>query len=91
MKHEENYLKDLLKWLSKNLPIPTKFSKNKNNSHKENISTSWFKDSANDVITKIWEVKHFLETHEITVEVLQSKQPGYIIYEDDFQIVVDPF
>ena len=90
-KHEEDNLKELLKWLSKNLPIPTRFSKNRNNSHKENISTSWIKDSANDIIAKIWEIKHVLETHEITIDVLRSKKPGYIVYEDDVQIVVDPF
>jgi hypothetical protein len=91
LNHEEDYLRILLKWFDKNLPKPTKFSKNKNSSHKENISTAWFKDSATELISKIREIQHILETHEIIVEVKLSKKPGYIIYEDNFQIVVDPF
>jgi len=71
--------------------VPTKFSKNRNDSHKENISTSWFKDSATEIISKIREIQLILENNEIFVEVQQSKKPGYIIYEDEFQIVVDPF
>jgi len=91
LEHEEDYLRSLLIWFKQSLPVPTKFSKNRNDSHKENISTSWFKDSATEIISKIREIQLILENNEIFVEVQQSKKPGYIIYEDEFQIVVDPF
>lgn len=89
--YEEELLKSLLKWFSGHLPIPNKFSKNKNSSHKNNITTAWFKDSAQEVMKKIWELKQILESNEINVEIVRSEKPGYVIYEDDFQIIVDPF
>ena len=89
--YQEETLKNILKWFKTNLPIPDKFSKKKNNKHKNNISTAWFKDSAQSLLKVIWEMKEILESNEIKVEVIKSERPGYIIYEDEYQIIVEPF
>ena len=68
-----------------------KVYRNKNNVRKNNITTAGFKDSARDIMAKVWEVVHVPEMHGIHVEVIRSEKPGYIIYEDEYQVVVEPF
>ena len=51
-------------------------------------AVSWFKDTAEPSIKKMWEIVALLKEHGIAVRLLRSKNPGKIVYEDDFQIVV---
>ena len=32
-----------------------------------------------------------LEKHGIVVEMLETERPGYVVYEDDVQVVAEPF
>ncbi len=32
-----------------------------------------------------------LQAHDILTEMIVTDRPGYIVYEDDFQIVAEPF
>ena len=32
-----------------------------------------------------------LETQGVVVEVIETQRPGYVVYEDEFQIVAEPF
>ena len=83
-------LKTLMKWFDAYLPKPDKFS-NAGNKNPAAISLSWFKDTAKVDIKKIFELKEILNKYEIFVETLNSKNPGYIIYEDEFQVSAIPF
>ena len=89
--YEEELVKEFTHWFNTHLPVPDRFTKKKNSYHRNVISTTWFKDSAREIMAKVWEVVHVLEAHSITVEVIRSEKPGYIVYEDEFQIVVEPF
>jgi len=78
-------------WLDANLPKPVRFSRKRNNSHRTPMGLSWFKDSAHEHIARLREVAALLEFHAIRVEAIATDRPGYIVYEDDFQIVAEPF
>ena len=83
-------LKTLNKWFNINLDRPDKFS-NASRHHPEAISLSWFKDSAKEHIAKVYEIASILEKYHLVIERVVSKNPGYIIYEDDFQVSAIPF
>lgn len=37
------------------------------------------------------EVGEILARHGHRVEMLKESRPGYLVYEDEFQVVVEPF
>jgi len=37
------------------------------------------------------ELATILEGQGISIEVLQTEKPGYIVYEDNYQVTADPF
>lgn len=89
--HEEEQVNELIGWFKKNLPIPNKFTKNKNNAHKNTHSLSWLKPQSKEAINKMWELKAVIENHGFNIRVLKTEKPGYVIYEDEHQVVAEPF
>ncbi|MCU7935703.1 MAG: hypothetical protein KZQ99_12615 [Candidatus Thiodiazotropha sp. (ex Dulcina madagascariensis)] len=89
--HEEEQVQELTKWFTTNLPIPDRFSKNKNNSHKNTHGLSWFKPESKEAINKMWQLKSVIENHGFNIRILKTDRPGYVVYEDEYQIVAEPF
>lgn len=86
-------LDDLLVWFDKNLKKPDRFnrSKSKGSYRRANKSISWFKDSANDHISRLRKIASILEAAGYEVTMQKTARPGYIVYEDDAQVVAEPF
>lgn len=79
-------------WFSANLERPTRFTAAKAPFYrKKNRGLSWFKDTANEHIVQIRELIAILENHEVYVKTLKTKRVGYVVYEDEYQIVAEPF
>ena len=83
-------LKKLNKWFSNYLKKPDRFS-NAQNKNPKSVSLSWFKDSSKTDIMKMHEIKDILAKYDLTVEMIATKTPGYIIYEDEHQVSAIPF
>lgn len=84
-------LEAAIKWFDHNLPIPEYYQLEKNRQSSKS-ATSWFKDSATQFINRMNEMSVILEKHHIDVQRINSKSlVGKKIYEDDFQVTVDPF
>ena len=88
--YELKRAKTFSKWFSKHLDKPKKFTKAKS-SNAQNKAISWFKDSANEHINMMFEIKQIIEDHGIIVEIIKTNNPGYIVYEDEFQVTAEPF
>jgi hypothetical protein len=88
--HDINKLKELSGWFNRNLEKPSRLSKgtSKYNAH---MSLSWFKDSAKEHIKKIQEFIEIAEKYDIMIERVASKNPGYIVFEDEYQVSAVPF
>jgi hypothetical protein len=82
-------LKDYLGGLIK-LGKPTRFSKGTSKLNAD-VSLSWFKDSAKEHIKKIQDLVEIAEQYDIIIERIASKNPGYIVFEDEYQISAVPF
>ena len=88
--HEEAEYNEVYEWFRHNLKKPTSFSRS-SKPHAKNVALSWFKDSAIEHIAKMRALGQMLQAHRIEVEMLRTERPGYVVYEDDFQVAAEPF
>jgi len=79
-------LNDLRAWFSENLERPTSFGRDR-----LRLGICWFKTGANEHISRIWEMVKILERNGIYVKKIRTDRPGYVIYEDEWQLVAEPF
>src|SRR5713226_7865118 len=90
--YEKALLQEIRDWFNINLEKPTRFTSAKPPYYrKRQNGISWFKDSAHQHIGKMREIAFLLEHHHIPVRMLKTSRPGYVVYEDEFQIVAVPF
>jgi hypothetical protein len=83
----EHYL-EIYDWFRKNLRKPRSFMRS---AHAKKVALSWFKDSAVQHINKMHALAQILTAHDVMVHVLRTERPGYVVYEDDFQVAAEPF
>lgn len=82
--HEEEQLRDTYDWLNSNLPCPP-FS----SSGWPRDAVTWFKDTATESIRRMRDLAVLLESHGLLVRMLRSNNPGKVLYEDHYQVVVE--
>jgi hypothetical protein len=62
--------------------------------HEEELhdaTRQWFKDTAKDHLAHIRDLVAILRSHRIAVQMLKTDRVGYVVYEDEYQIVAEPF
>jgi hypothetical protein len=79
-------LNELRSWFNENLEKPTSFGRDK-----LRLGICWFKTDAIDHISRIWDMVLILERNGIYVKKIRTEKPGYVIYEDEWQLVAEPF
>jgi len=88
--HEIDLYDEVSGWFKKNLSKPRSFTRS-SKPHAKKVALSWFKDNATEHITKMRILAQVLDTHGIAVDVIQTERPGYVVYEDDYQVAAEPF
>jgi hypothetical protein len=73
----------VMDWFADNLNTPESISRVK--------AISWFKDSAREHISNIRQIVSVLKVHDIDVEMVRTDKPGYLVYEDNYQVFAEPF
>ena len=90
--HEVHLHDSTRQWFNDNLEKPTRFTASKPPHYrKPNKAISWFKDSASAHIAHMRDLVAVLENHGVPVEMLKTDRVGYVVYEDEFQVVAEPF
>lgn len=86
-------LSKLIAWFDDRLPVPERFnsSKSKGASRRNSHGISWIKPEAEEHISRMREIAWILEEHGIKVVMIKTQRPGRIVYEDEWQIVAEPF
>jgi hypothetical protein len=74
---------ELRGWFKKNLTVPKSFGN-------WGGGLSWFKSPAQEHIAQMHRMKAALEACGVHVEVLTTRDPGDVIFEDEHQIVATP-
>jgi len=87
--YEESYLEELRQWFNLHLEKPTRFTAAKRYGKRRAIS--WFKDSAQEHIARIREMVAILDNHGVRVRMIKTERVGYVVYEDQHQVVAEPF
>lgn len=91
-KDEDALIDQLRNWFNTHLDRPERFSRSRSKArNKRGKALSWFKDSAVDHIRQMRAVGAILEAHGITCRMIVCERPGYVVYEDEHQIVAEPF
>lgn len=80
----------LADWFNDNLEHPHRFSRS-SRPHAKAKALSWFKDTAEEFVSKSREISELLNRYGIEVTMIKSTRPGYIVYESPTQIVAEPF
>lgn len=88
--HEQEHFDEVYEWFRHNLKKPRSFSRS-SKPHAKKVALSWFKDSATEHIAKMRGLVQVLQAHRVEVEVLTTDRPGYVVYEDNFQVAAEPF
>jgi hypothetical protein len=90
--HEAERLDSIVEWFAEHLQKPKRFTASKPPFHRrKNKAISWFKDTAHEHLAHIRELVFILERHGVSVRMLKAARVGYIVYEDEFQVVAEPF
>ncbi len=79
-------LNEVRAWFSENLKKPASFGRDT-----LRLGICWFKTGATEHISRIWEMVNILERNGIYVKKIKTDKPGYMIYEDEWQLVAEPF
>lgn len=90
---DEAQLRVHLAWIDENMRMPTRFNRTKSKARDRRAARgiSWFKDTAGDHIDRVRRIAEILDRHGIPIETVTTDRPGYIVYEDEHQIVAEPF
>jgi hypothetical protein len=90
---ERQELEGLLGWFGDNLAIPTRFNRSKSKGYYRRATKgiSWFKSSAKVHVANMYRLAAILARQGYHVSVIKTSRPGYVVHEDDHQIVAEPF
>ncbi len=88
--YEQTAYEEIYNWFRKNLKKPRSFSRS-SKPHAKKVAISWFKDTASEHIEKMYALSQILESHGVCVEIIHTERPGYIVYEDSYQVAAEPF
>lgn len=83
-------LASLLDWFREMLDAPDRFHRS-SNPHAHGKGLSWFKPRAEEHIAKARRLLEILDRHGVLSKMLTTSRPGYVLYEDEFQICAIPF
>ncbi|MGZ3275420.1 MAG: hypothetical protein ACXU82_16155 [Caulobacteraceae bacterium] len=76
-------------WFKKNLAVPEQFSRGGWKGRGQ-PGLSWFKPAAEEHIRQMHALKLALEACGVHVDILTTRDPGVIIWQDQHQIVAEP-
>ena len=90
---DRELLQGLLSWFETNLAIPERFNRTKSKGYyrRNTAGVSWIKPSAQEHIAKFRALVLILENNGYVVSQLTTTRPGYVIFEDDHQVIAEPF
>ena len=83
--YEEEQLLEIFEWFNSNIPVPEGVR-----TSGRRVAVSWFRESAQAAISRMWSIVAILRDHGQYVEVVSSENPGKILYEDEFQVFAVP-
>ena len=90
---ERQTLSETLAWFERNLKAPDRFNRTRSKGYyrRRTKGIAWFRDTATECVTRMHVLKRILESHGHAVTVVHETHVGYVVYEDESQVVAEPF
>ena len=90
---DRDCLTDHLAWFVQNLPIPKRFNRSTSKGYfrRNTKGIAWFRDDAGEHISRMHEMKRIVEANGHLVHIVREDRVGYVVYEDDVQVIAEPF
>jgi hypothetical protein len=90
---DRQLLKEHLSWFVKHLPTPERLNRTSSKGfyRRATKGIAWFRDSATECLARMHEMKRVIEAEGRVVTVITEDRIGYVVYEDDFQVIAEPF
>ena len=82
---DETWLREHLDYYNIHLKVPPCL---KEREHRRALS--WFREGCK-MIDRVWDLVALMDEYDVFIDVLSSKDPGCIIYEDSHQVVATPY
>ena len=87
--HDYEILDDLFDWFNLNLNTP--FSYRLRSPARAPRAICWFKPTARTHLSRAWEMAGILERNDVPIRLIKTSTPGYVLYEDWYQVLAEPF
>jgi len=90
---DRELLAETLSWFEKNLETPTRFNRTKSKGfyRRTTRGIAWFKDTATEHLAHMHQIKAVLERYGHAVVMLSESRIGYVVHDDEFQVIAEPF
>ena len=82
-------LMEPLRWFGRHLKVP--FDYRLEPSSLAEQALCWFRSTAHEHLTHAWEVVGILEERGIFIRTVKSQKTGYVLYQDEAQVLAYPF
>jgi hypothetical protein len=88
--HEEIWFDELDQWFRKHLRRPSRYAwSSRPNAPKRAVT--WLKLSSVEHVRRLRELAALLRHKDVMIEEVVTDRPGYVLYEDQHQVVAMPF
>jgi hypothetical protein len=77
--------------IQQEVPIPTRFARRRNGYHKETHGVSWAKAESTEFVRHLYAIADIVRRYDASVDIVRTTRPGHVVYEDDWQVVAEPF
>jgi hypothetical protein len=86
-------LRDTLAWFEKNLAEPARLNRTRSKGYerRQTRGIAWFRDTATEHIAHAQRLCAVLEVYGYHVAMLREERLGYVVYEDEHQVIAEPF
>ena len=86
--YESYALKEVKEWFDVYLASPFDYLTSE---ARYSRAICWFKSTAHNHLARAWELVEILERNDIMIWTIRSPRVGYIHYEDDVQVLAQPY
>ena len=88
---QERFRRTTNDWYNANFPNPAHVDPAVYDRALNPAAVAWFKSTARIFIDRVAGYLDILDAHGIDCEMIQTCEPGRIIYEDEFQVIAVPY
>ena len=89
-RREARELHDMQLWFARHLPVPSRWSRSRR-ANAAPRAICWFRREALASFPHLDRLICVIAKHGFPVRRVLTNRPGYVVYEDDFQIAAEPF